>query len=308
MDKQEELHRALYTELYRHHRELPNILPGKLTRAHVEHLAWHFTSLASAVEILLSGDIWLTNAAFLNDQRELRHARAIVDEAVGKFSADKEFALAVLDIIERESTISSTYVFSMCCGRDVAPVWDQLSQWRAYGQNGRGVAIGFNFQGVGGVPLPVRLGEVWYDPDLHRKIVDMVLIDGQRIPRGGYWSRDETIEGVASFFMTIAPLMKDPGFKEENELRITYQLPATGGPKVRFRYRDGIAIPYVSLRDIYEAAKIEPPCRYGPMEIKAMAVGPSEDNELWVQTLGLAAAQIGVSFKIEKSRIPYRVL
>lgn len=316
MDKRQELEVGIFHDLYNRARVLP--VTSRMGRLGVDRHAWHFTSLWAAIKILGKtrsvaatpepSDIWLTNAAFLNDRKELRHAKEILDEAISKTTADGEFASRVQEIIEREIAISNVYVFSMCFGRDVGFEWDQLSQWRAYGQNGRGVALGFKFPGIG-PPMPpyLHLGEVWYDPTLHRQIVDFVLSTVPTYERGGYWTRDELIEFSASFLMRVAPLMKDRGFEEENELRITYRLPASDGPEVKFREREGVAIPYVSLNDIYKTARVVPPCRYGFMEIETVAVGPSEDNDLWVQTLRLAAAQAGVTLSVEKSGIPYRV-
>jgi hypothetical protein len=105
---------------------------------------YHYTSDVGMRGILESGMIWLTDIFNLNDPSELRHgvqpAIEILAAAaqsgmpeVGQFS--KNMAAMLRGRIEE---VASWFVCSF------SKSGDELGQWRAYGDNGRGYALGFD--------------------------------------------------------------------------------------------------------------------------------------------------------------------
>ncbi len=105
---------------------------------------YHYTDSAGLLGILESGKVRLTDIFGLNDPSELRHGvnhacEILATEALRGHPAAKLFAEkfnAVMGGYVEESAHYLIACFS-CDG-------DDLGQWRAYGDNGRGFVIGFD--------------------------------------------------------------------------------------------------------------------------------------------------------------------
>jgi hypothetical protein len=107
---------------------------------------FHYTSLDALVGMLQSKTVWATHLSFLNDPSEggldrMSHATQLANRclATGKNAAyDTQWFLSFFQELERWRAIH-TYVFSMSKNKGSA------AQWMTYGQNGKGVCIGFDF-------------------------------------------------------------------------------------------------------------------------------------------------------------------
>lgn len=125
-------------------------------------IVYHYTNDVGLKGILETGQLWLTDVFSLNDPSELTHGFSIAinaltskvarDSVVGQKFA-KNFAA-----FQEQGAIPKTAHFFMCsfssCG-------DDLGQWRAYADNGRGYAVGFDAKALengfierDGIPIP----------------------------------------------------------------------------------------------------------------------------------------------------------
>jgi hypothetical protein len=131
---------------------------------------YHYTDVAGLIGILNSGSLWATNLRFMNDSRELDHARQLMIDVLhdARTRATAPGQRTVIDAIETNLTTLTGYpdFYSVSFSSD----GDLLSQWRGYGSAGGGYAIGFDPDGLvcpeGGHPQTGRfLNRVVYDRD-----------------------------------------------------------------------------------------------------------------------------------------------
>lgn len=125
-------------------------------------IVYHYTNDSGLKGILETGQLWLTDIFSLNDPSELTHGFSVaIDALTSKVASDsavgQKFAKNFAAFAEHEA-IPKTAHFFMCsfssCG-------DDLGQWRAYADNGRGYAVGFDAEALengftkrDGIPIP----------------------------------------------------------------------------------------------------------------------------------------------------------
>lgn len=125
-------------------------------------IIYHYTNDVGLKGILETGQLWLTDIFSLNDPSELTHGFSVAinaltskvasDSAVGEKFAKKFAAFA------EQGAIPKVAHFFMC---SFSSSGDDLGQWRAYADNGRGYAVGFDAKALedgytkqGGIPIP----------------------------------------------------------------------------------------------------------------------------------------------------------
>jgi hypothetical protein len=121
-------------------------LPSQISEARAPLYLYHYTDFAAALNILRStGVLWASEIKSLNDLKEGGHALEVMHAAIGSMrdlhSRNDWYKcpLAMSLQIESHDEYESGYtVVSLCEERD------QLSLWRAYGNRGRGIAIGLD--------------------------------------------------------------------------------------------------------------------------------------------------------------------
>lgn len=106
---------------------------------------YHYTNDVGLHGILETGQLWLTDIFSLNDPSEVSHGFSIAINALsGKVAngtpASKEFARMVADCYQRVGIQGSAQYFTC----SFSSSGDDLGQWRAYGGNGNGYALGFD--------------------------------------------------------------------------------------------------------------------------------------------------------------------
>ena len=150
---------------------------------------------------------------------------------------------------------------------------DILSQWRAYADEGRGVAIGFGGRALRGLDA-WRL-KVEYDPE--RQTVEfahslMEILDSDNA---------ETFVERCRTAALLALAYKNPAFNEEQEIRCVHMLDvkeetnrtllrSPDGHDIQFRTQDAAIIAYVDLPLRLKA---------NPRPIKRIVLGPKNPNK-----------------------------
>jgi hypothetical protein len=115
------------------------------TLAGAPPIIYHYTDDAGLRGILETGHVWLTNIFNLNDPSELRHgichALNILKGMVANGPPEsKEFAEGLAAFFRQVGIEESGHYF-IC---SFSSCRDDLGQWRAYGDDGRGYALGFD--------------------------------------------------------------------------------------------------------------------------------------------------------------------
>ncbi len=191
---------------------------------------------------------------------------------------------------------------------------DVLSQWRAYADDGKGYAIGFNAKDL--IELPIRSLKVLYEQkeqveELKNTIKALYDVE-----------KTEEVKFGSDFRRTCFTLafdlagFKNPAFKEEKEVRIVHvldlepsndvlRLKDAGGHSfgkdcdgvpVHFRMRDNMPIAYIE-QDFSNNGNINP--------IKEVIIGPK--SEVLPSAISMFLETIGIdSVKIKTSNASYR--
>ncbi len=154
----------------------------------------------------------------MNDFMEVHWGYQTWEKAAGEVldTVGKDF-LDEIDAVIHQSGIQVLPLAS-CFSRN----GDVLSQWRAYGADGRGYAVGFDPKLL--VQLPVRALKVEYD---HRAQIEEVK---QFVLALHQVESNEPAPRSAGFFEACARLacdlasFKNPAFSEEDEVRLIHML------------------------------------------------------------------------------------
>ena len=106
--------------------------------AHIPKLLYHYTSIEVFESILTNRSVWLSDLAKMNDSMERSWVSTLFKE-VWLDCLESKRAIIDADAYFYDFEIDKIPVFAIC----LSAAGDLLSQWRAYADDGQGVAIGF---------------------------------------------------------------------------------------------------------------------------------------------------------------------
>lgn len=188
-------------------------------------IIYHYCSIKSFFEIIKTKKIWLSDSKFMNDKYENTWLHKLVEQTLEKFRTD--FSEDQIEAFRKKYTqIDSEQKFISC----FSYAGDRLSQWRAYANDGKGVAIGFSLEKLGlkrksyGAKFdiyeggsvstePLAYENVVYDLKEQLKQVENIVLHAL--------NSQEPIHHILTLH-TTSTLYKHTSFSEENEIRITY--------------------------------------------------------------------------------------
>ncbi|WP_421735090.1 DUF2971 domain-containing protein [Cellulomonas sp.] len=222
---------------------------------------WHYTNVTNAKLILESGRMWATDCDYLNDPSETR-GLALMTSAVAqkRMLADPNPVNSTLNSICDLATIQlwTTYVISFSTRAN------DLSQWRYYGDDGAGYALGFDASKMGGTvavdglpgdqsALLVRC-EYPFREDLEAVANQLLDAAAGTLAPGIIPATQLMANLILGYGFAIGgPKYKPPGFEGESEVRLVALMqPRQIGvldkrhfPGRRVRARRGMFVPYV---------------------------------------------------------------
>jgi hypothetical protein len=126
----------------------------------------HYTDLNAAKRLIEFGNVWLSDARYCNDRREIEQARVVIDhefDDIKKSGAITSPTGATITLQPHESAALNSawndydasfpdlvaFVCCFCSGNGgLTHPQDILSQWRAYGSNGNGGCVSFLAGGI----------------------------------------------------------------------------------------------------------------------------------------------------------------
>lgn len=288
----------------------------------IDTTLYHYTDSFGLRGIIESGRIWFTDYRHLNDPSELIHgiklahtvAREISDGADGRV---RLFLETCIDMFRQENfnLTLAFYIASFSRERD------DIGQWRAYADNGRGFAIGFSSSmfKISEEPLENKLSEfvgpVLYNIDevraRHRLALEQAAeIFFDAVNANAVLMQNKTIglpfiqefarEVIASPLIWNCLTSKHLAYEHEREVRlIILEQAQRVSPYVMTRVRGGEVVPYIAH---------EMPLRE-PHKITEIVIGPAAptDAERRVRAM---LRELGMNQKIPivRSDIPYRSL
>jgi Protein of unknown function (DUF2971) len=266
----------------------------------------HYTSLEGAIGIISSGDLWLANSRYSNDDEELNYGHRLVETVLDELDINAKTDPPRLDWLRRlRAQVRAAHgdqVYICCfCEKD-----NLLSQWRGYAENGGGVSIEFDPNGFMAVAGPdcayglMRLWKVFYDREQQRKII-RDSIDYT------YWpvsNDDERIRFIVDALQFFMPTFKNGDFREEQERRLIFTPYPTALPKPKFRTRRALLVPYFSLRELSEPGGLGSGFK---LPVNGVLVGPGLHRALNVESSRMMLAKHGyLDVPVQSSTTPYR--
>jgi hypothetical protein len=278
----------------------------------------HFTSLDAAYRIIEDDNIRLSHAEYSNDQTEMKRAKEIIRTALRARSGTSFFD-DVFNCYEQLAPNLDAYVF---CTSNTEQ--DILSQWRAYGHDGKGVCLTLDTEKIErlvyNAPGLLRNNPVIYVEETQNKFVEAILDKGLHFHNSGE-ANARTATVSALVFTT--PLMKASGFREEDEWRLIFMPPENGPtPHFGFHSRRDFLVPYIDLCHIWYKMRPEFPdvdglgirssLRPSPLvpplvPITKIMIGPSGHPLLNERAVGKLIKQANRTVvEVRCSQIPYR--
>lgn len=280
-------------------------------------LIYHYTDGAGLRGILESGKLWFTDIFNLNDPTELKHglnpAVVIMKRRAEEGKADLKAVSEIFINVQQNRLEQIAHYFVCCFSKD----GNDLGQWRAYADNGRGYAI--SFDGV----LLVQAFEksrtdnklymtfpITYEDDELRKmdeeIIDKFIKLHSLLSESGF-NYDNLIRYLALLstkcwvpILRAALLFKHDAYKNEQEYRFLQVHPSGPLDGVKYRNRPYSLIRYREFDWRSVAAG----------SLKKIIIGPAADRRLANQFANecLRAFHRVEGVEIGQSDIPYRVL
>ena len=275
---------------------------------------WHYTSGAALIDIIKSGSLFATQIACVNDATEIRYSveklRAAFARRRLNATNPDEVALVdhVLGNISTETVNSEWFVICFSKRRD------DLSQWRAYSGGENGFAIGVDAHAL--LSSIKRdgfyLGPVNYDERTHSHVVDQIAAATITFYLRGLALPGRTRAGWMQSFLTawavhighIAPVIKNPAFKDEEEWRIFHPLQPADTPNMVYRQKRTLMSRHLPVRLFKAAVPDEPKL----MPITGVMVGPSRHKNITRVSVGdlMRTQGYGASISVSMSDIPFQ--
>jgi len=280
---------------------------------------YHYTDRAGLLGILKSRKIRLTDIFDLNDTSELRHGlkqacETFIEEARGTRPPTTLLALRFKAAMDANVEMLARY-FIACFSCDE----DDLGQWRAYGENGEGFAIGFDEKLLCEAFVKVDADcpkysngtfQINYDDtmlrDLHRqlikKLLPLISVSSGRKLKSDVANMFETeLIKILSLSVIYASIgFKHEAYKNEREYRFL-QIRAIDKPTDDLKHRlRGYS--FIDYTDFDWNTK-------GPNSLREIIIGPAADGgaaHSFVRHCLIASGFNPDNVTVQQSKIPYR--
>jgi hypothetical protein len=278
---------------------------------------YHYTDGRGLKGIIDSQTIWFTDYRHLNDPSELSYgiekARDVMRQnAIGADEYGRAFLECLADMLSPKK-FSSLEFFIASFSRDK----DELGQWRAYADNGRGYVLGLQARAIEELAREphVFVSPVLYEPHAIMARHSLAVDEAFRIFRDTVGAINTLISNedildqfIQKFCQSILAgaliwnclTSKHNAYEREEEVRfITLGHRDKLKPKIITRLRGSEIVPYIA----------QPLAVREPQMIFEIVTGPAAgaDAVRTVRTM-LDSFEIDPELHIEPSDIPYRVL
>lgn len=270
-----------------------------------DKIIFHYTNVTGLKGIIENNCLWATNLSYVNDSKELSLGLSIYREACQLLLKRKRNSKLYRTIVEQfynclnSKNISNRYA---CCFTDNG---DLLSQWRGYGSNGQGYAIGFETKKlVGNLEPYAEPSRIIYDLTTQRnyaeKHVDALIRGFTESLKKAHISVGKHVDEIVRYLEQESEYtilgFKHRGFEEESENRL--HLNYSDFQEIKVIEKNGILIPYIELKTKQEKK----------LPIKQITIGPTIDYDRAEKGVKFLLERHGYTgVKIVRSQIPFKL-
>ncbi len=225
---------------------------------------YHYTGINGLKGIIESRTIWFSHINSLNDPNEIQYGKKIINDILDDRRAknnNSELEAFLLNVSILVNTVGTTihqpFIFCFCESPNV------LSQWRSYGENGKGYCLGFNFSDKTYLIPDINNISEHYEPYLRKviyveseqkklintlidRVVDAFLKSLEEIPDNDKNYYSSAVSGyLTSSLIDMILTFKSEAFIEEQEWRLLRVTLADDYPnQIEIRIKDDEMIPF----------------------------------------------------------------
>ncbi|MGA0600810.1 DUF2971 domain-containing protein [Caulobacter sp. KR2-114] len=244
----------------------------------------------------------------MNDVAELMHFARLLNDVV-RLRLSKDDVLGQIEK-QLENWLSQRFQDGhLIFAASFTENGDLLSQWRGYCPPGQGVSLGFNPSRIlqatsaqsfllGRCIYAVREQlEIAYETA--NAVIAAAREAGPSPKRHAKQSYYDSFEEFLPAILTVAALMKNPAFSEEQEWRIVspplsnYVL-----PPIQYRAGASMLVPYLEFG--------LPKHQDGRVEMAQLCVGPTPTMNLSVRSMAMFLSRQAACSSTRSSQVPYR--
>jgi hypothetical protein len=297
---------------------------------------YHYTSADAAISIIEKGELRSSSVLYLNDKTEHVHGEWRFAEALNASDEPTIQRLRphILDALGEETRSDRQRDTYACC---FSAEGNQLGQWRAYANDGRGYSIGFDVRkitqlGVRGQnngDIATQAGWSSWVEYSEKDVTESHLATCIVTAFGEYFTKnsidieetpectDYIIKLAIVYILGFSPMQKTAEFIAEREFRhVVYNHERTFSGRIQFRSKNGTIIPFLNLAAIEgvpQPSKDKHQENLGLLEYKKaklpitdITIGPCLEFDKAEPSLRMLLDQKGYNdVKIIRSDIPY---
>ncbi|GAB4271663.1 MAG: DUF2971 domain-containing protein [Candidatus Rifleibacteriota bacterium] len=262
-------------------------------------IIYHYTTQEGILGIISKREMWATQVHFLNDKNEIFLTFHLLKEEL-----ESQIQKSHTPIHKRQLKEIREFLDVMdqghICIASFCEVGDLLSQWRGYGNLGKGYAIGFDLKELTRIAKKhdFVLWPCVYDRELQKELVRFLIEIWCHKFSGKKTAKAQILKQIDADICHLAPIIKDESFSEEKEWRLVSSTISPLSPRFAFRVGQYSLIPYYNFPIIDEN---NDNC------IDSIVVGPSPHQELACNSLlTFLESQRLSEVVVETSKIPFR--
>ena len=295
------------------------LFEAKVEAKPIPKFLFHYTDDRGFVGILEDGTLRFTDIFRQNDPSELRHGLSTAAEAIrmraAKENPERELFATSFENFCVNGGIESSAHYLVCC---FSAVGDDLGQWRAYGNNGQGYALGFEARELESAFIASKLQPtadyssfpITYDDkqlrEIQKELVGLLLpslsLSMKLMEKFEVWKEYMTLLSAKYSIcaMRAALLFKHEAYRNENEYRFL-QLFAANQPPDGLKFIRRLSV-VKGFRDFHWR-------NCCPGALRKVVIGPAADRAKAARFVGDCLRAYNVSsseIEVEYSNIPYR--
>ncbi len=287
-----------------------------------EHTFLHYCSLDAFYSIMDTGRLRFTSAKSTNDPSEFIFGQEVVDRVLenGHLTLkahEKDWVRGAFKL--KDSRDFRAFVFCMSEAIDDEAEVGELSQWRLYGSDGRGVALIFDTSSANKRDLLHRLTsiprKVVYGEDAGKTLVEKTI--AEFIDRSGCIGEQAAAildekpslrcEFLLNWVFWLPSVIKHKAYRHEREVRLVRgDVGGVAGNPLVFFEKGSIRRPAIELQ-ISNVLGEEPSIRH-ESPIKGVIIGPSGDQSAIADSIRYFLEARGWDLEVRRSDIPYRAV
>ena len=282
---------------------------------------YHYCSSETLKIILESGRLRFTDINMLNDAHETRWGYSVFEEAADRILKRSGISETIphIDISfidSMDKIISPIQLFVHPFVASFSTQHDSLDQWRAYGNDGKGFAIGFRASRL--QRLPISLLKVEYQREKQiNEMINAIVATYVHHQNEAPTTKQAEFVVDCSLIATFMIAFKNPAFEHEKEIRCVHVVNVdrknnrisfidNGGTSLGTKTVPGEKIAFL-VRDNHFVASLDLPFNtsIGEHPVTEIIYGPK--NQGVSGNMALFLGGLGISgIKFRRSDVPYR--